>query len=59
MHVLDKCMTGHRLLITYLPSDDVMSLEEFENKGRDWVMTDDCLIPIKMTLSAEDSEESL
>ena len=43
----------------YLPSDDVMSLEEFENEGRAWAITADWLVPIKMTLSVEDSEESL
>ena len=57
MHVLDKCVTCLRLLITYLPSNDVMSLEEFQTVSRAWVTSADWLVPEMMTLSVEDSEE--
>ena len=38
MHVLGKCRTDYRLLITYLPISDELSLEEVENVGRVWVI---------------------
>ena len=63
MQVLGKWTTVHRFLITYLPSNDDMSLEEAKNVGWAWFtlerknhlwMTGDCLSPVKMTLSPED-----
>ena len=56
MHVLDQSVTSHRFLITYLSGDDV-SLEEFENADGTSVLTADWLVPVKMTLSVEGSEE--
>ena len=56
MHVLDQCVTDLRLLITRLPSDHVVSLEEY-NVGRALVTTVDWLVLIKRILSVEDLEE--
>ena len=63
MHVLDKCRTGFRLLTTYLPIVEEVSLEEIENVGRVWVtlgkkchlqMAGDSLSPIMITLSSRE-----
>ena len=57
MHALHQCVKGHRLFITYQPHDDFVSLEKFENVDRPWITPADWLVPIKIPLSVEDSEE--